>query len=106
MLFLDGVYVTGTKGASTGFHRDNEPTSGEPTQLAHTLAHRVGHYLERQGWLERDAENGYPAPDNADDDPLICANKPELFPSLSSIVNFLAETVMRIFADSAKTYRK
>ena len=70
MLFLDGVYVTGTKGANARFHRVNEPTSGELTQLAHTLAHRVGRYLERQGWLERDAENGYLALDTADDDPL------------------------------------
>jgi len=70
MLFLDGVYVTGTNGASARFHRDNEPSSRELTQLAHTLAHRVGRYLERQDWLERDAENDYLALDTADNDPL------------------------------------
>jgi hypothetical protein len=32
--------------------------------VEHTIAHRVGRFLERQGLLERDAENGYLA-DNA-----------------------------------------
>ena len=44
--------------------------SGELTQLVHKIAHRVGRYLERQGWLERDAENGYLALGRADDDRL------------------------------------
>jgi len=35
-----------------------------------TIAHRVGRYLERQGLLERDAENSYLAPDAVDDDPM------------------------------------
>ncbi len=34
MLFLDGVYVNGAKGASARFHRVNEPASAELTQLA------------------------------------------------------------------------
>jgi hypothetical protein len=42
---------------------------GELAQLVHTIAHRVGQYPERQGWLERDAENDYLALDSADDDP-------------------------------------
>ncbi|NNJ98310.1 MAG: hypothetical protein HKP12_14265 [Gammaproteobacteria bacterium] len=70
MLFLDGVYLADTKGASPRFHRVNEPTRGELTQLVHKIAHRVGRYLERQGWLERDAENDYLALEIADDDPL------------------------------------
>ena len=70
MLFLDGVYLADAKGASARFHRVNEPASAEPTQLVHTIAHRVGRYLERQGWLERDAENSYLALDTTDDDPL------------------------------------
>jgi len=53
--------------------------SGELTQLAHTLAHRVGRYLERQAWLERDAENDYLALDTADDDSLICVNRLNFF---------------------------
>lgn len=36
--------------------------------------------------------------------PFICANKLKLLPSMSSIVNFLADIVMRIFADLAKTH--
>ena len=70
MLFLDGVYLADAKGASARFHRVNAPASAELTQLVHTIAHRVGRYLERQGWLERDAENDYLALDSADDDPL------------------------------------
>ena len=70
MLFLDGVYIAGANAASARFHRVQEPCSAEITQLAHTIAHRVGRYLERQGWLERDAENDYLALDTADDDPL------------------------------------
>jgi hypothetical protein len=57
LLFLDGVYVNGAKGATARFHRVDEPTSGELTELAHTLAHRFGRYLERLGWLTRKAEN-------------------------------------------------
>ena len=70
MLFLDGVYVTGTKGANAHFHRVDEPSSAELTQVVHKIAHRVSRYLERQGWLERDAENDYLALETADDDPL------------------------------------
>ena len=73
MLLLDAVYVNGAKGASGRFHRANEPASAELTQLEHTVASRVGRYLERQGWLERDAENDYLALDTADDDPLSVA---------------------------------
>ena len=67
MLFLGGVYANA---ATARFHRVKEPSSGEITQLVHKIAHRVGRYLERQGWLERDAENSYLALDTADDDPL------------------------------------
>jgi hypothetical protein len=38
--------------------------------LAHTIAHRVGRFVERQGWLTREAENSYLAGDVADDAPL------------------------------------
>jgi hypothetical protein len=33
------------------------------TRLTQTLARRIGRYLERQGLLERDAENSYLAGD-------------------------------------------
>jgi hypothetical protein len=35
------------------------PTSAELTHLVHTIARRVGCFLERQGLLERDVENSY-----------------------------------------------
>ena len=69
MLFLDGVYVDHPNG-SARFRWVKAPTSAELTQLAHTIAHRVGCYLERQGLLERDAENSYLASDAVEDDPM------------------------------------
>ena len=42
VLFLDGAYIAGTKGTSARFHRVNEPSSGELTQLVLKIAHRVG----------------------------------------------------------------
>jgi len=69
MLFLDGVYADFPDG-STHFRWVRAPTSAELTQLAHTIAYRVGRYLERQGLLERDAENSYLASDTVDEDPM------------------------------------
>jgi hypothetical protein len=69
MLFLDGVYVDHPNGTAR-FRWVKAPTSAELTQLAHTVAHRVGRLLERQGLLERDAENSYLASDAVDDDPM------------------------------------
>lgn len=57
MLFLDGVYVDNWQG--TWFRWVKAPTSAELTQLSQTIARRVGRFLERQGLLERDAENSY-----------------------------------------------
>ena len=58
MLFLDGVYIKDNYGTSR-FHRVKAPTSDELSRLTHTIAHRVGLYLERRGLLERDADNTY-----------------------------------------------
>ena len=69
MRFLDSVYIERFNGSSR-FRWVKAPTSRELTQLAHTIAHRVGRYLERQGILERDAENSYLAGDAVDDDPM------------------------------------
>lgn len=69
MLFLDGVYVEKSHG-SARFRWVKAPTSGELARLAHTIAHRVGRFLERQGLLERDAENSYLSGDAVDDDPM------------------------------------
>lgn len=69
MLFLDGVYIDHPNGAAR-FRWVKAPTSQEITQLVHTITQRVGRFLERQGLLERDAENSYLASDAVDDDPM------------------------------------
>jgi len=58
MLFLDGVYIEHPDGVLR-FRWVKAPSGAELTQLAHTIARRVGRFLERQGLLERDAENRY-----------------------------------------------
>ena len=70
MLFLDGVYVDGASGSSMRFRWVKAPRSAELTHLTHTIAQRVGRCLERQGLLERDAENSYLAADAAQAGPL------------------------------------
>jgi len=69
MLFLDGVYVEHPNGTAR-FRWAKAPTSAELTRLAHTLARRVGRFLEHQGLLERDAENSYLASDAVEEDPM------------------------------------
>jgi ribosomal protein S27E len=56
MLFLEGVYTTTPWGKSR-FHHTNAPTQQELIGLVHTINHRVGGFLEREGILERDEEN-------------------------------------------------
>ena len=56
MLFLDGVYVEGPDGSLT-LRWVKAPTGAELSTLAGRIASRVGRFLERQGLLERDAEN-------------------------------------------------
>ena len=63
------MYVERSDG-STWFRWVKAPTTEELTQLAHTIAHRVGRFLERQGVLERDAENSYLTGDAVDDAPM------------------------------------
>jgi len=58
MLFLDGAYTESEEG-SLRFVQTKAPTATELNQLAHTLPHRIGRYLERKGLLERDSENSY-----------------------------------------------
>jgi hypothetical protein len=81
MLFLDGVYVERPDG-SLPFRWVKALTSAELTRLAHTIAHRVGRFLERQGLLERDMENSYLASDSVDPSsavggPIWVSNGPE-----------------------------
>ena len=55
MLFLDGLHVDQPDG-SAPFRSTKAPTNQELTQLARTITPPVGHFLERQGLLERDAD--------------------------------------------------
>ena len=64
-----GAYVDRPDG-TTRFRWVRAPTSEALTQLAHTIASRVGRYLERQGLLVRDAEYSYLASDGVDEDPM------------------------------------
>jgi hypothetical protein len=57
-------------GSCTRFRWVKAPTNSELNQLSHTIAHRLARYLERQGLLERDAENSYLALDHSDEDPM------------------------------------
>ena len=69
MLLLDGVYVERDDGALR-FRWVKAPTSAELNRLAHTIARRVGRFLEREGLLARDAENSYLAGEAGDDGPI------------------------------------
>ena len=72
MLFLDGVYAGGSNGLPMWFRQVKAPNRSELTRLTHTIAQRVGRYLERQGLVERDTGNVYltaEAVDASDDDP-------------------------------------
>ena len=69
MLFLDGAYRN-TDTGSPRFQWVSAPTAAELSQLTHTLAQRIGRFLERQGLLERDTENSYLALEALDDGPM------------------------------------
>jgi len=56
ILFLDGVYERLPDGTRLRFQWVRAPTSAQLTQLAYTIARRVGRLLEREGLLERDTE--------------------------------------------------
>ena len=68
-LFLDEVFAERTEGGLR-FHPTMAPTAAELSELARTMAHRIGWCLERQGLLERDAENSYLVGDEIDAGPL------------------------------------
>ena len=63
------MYVERPDG-SLRFQWVKAPTSAEATHLTHTLAHRIGRFLERRGLLERDAENSYLASDDFEAGPM------------------------------------
>jgi len=57
MIFVDGVYVEA--GERLRLRRVKAPERSELEALVQSVSERVGRHLERQGLLERDAENGY-----------------------------------------------
>jgi hypothetical protein len=63
------VYVEGPDN-SLRFRWVRAPSRAELDRLTQTLAQRIGRYLERQGLLERDAENSYLAGDGLEAGPL------------------------------------
>jgi len=72
MIFLDGVYTGGSSGLPMWFRQVKAPNRAELTRLTHTIAQRVGRYLERQGLMERDAGDIFltqEAVDASDEDP-------------------------------------
>jgi len=69
MLLLDGVYVERPDG-SLHFRWVKAPSRAELARLTQILAQRIGRYLERQGLLERDAENSYLAGDALESAPM------------------------------------
>ena len=62
----DGVYIGGSNGHRMRFTRVEAPRRDELTPLTHTIAQRVGRYLERHGLVERDTGNGYLTPEAVD----------------------------------------
>ena len=69
MLFLDGVYADYPNGG-VRYRWAKAPTSETLNRLAHSIATRVGRYLERQGLLERDAEQSYLTLDTEEENPM------------------------------------
>lgn len=67
MLFLDGVYAEDDYSVLR-FHRVKTPTVEELNSLVHQLSHRIARFLEKKGWLQRDAENTYLLLDALDSD--------------------------------------
>ena len=55
-LVLDGIF---TNESNPKFIRTKAPNADELNELAHKIGHRVARSLERQGLLQRDAENSY-----------------------------------------------
>jgi len=68
MIFCDGVYVD-RGGKADRFAWDKVPNTAELSQLTHTIAHRIGWFLERQGLLVKDAEQSYLALGPSEQDP-------------------------------------
>ena len=68
MLFLDGVYEVDCEGSLAKFHTIETPTSVEMNSLLHRISGRIARVLEREGYLERDSQDGSLLLDGFDDD--------------------------------------
>ena len=56
MLVLEGVYVENDY-EGLRFHRVKAPNVDELKALVHASSHRVARFLEKRGFLERDADD-------------------------------------------------
>ncbi len=68
MLFLDGVYEVDTEGKTCQFHAIETPTAGEMNRLLHQISKRMARLLEREGYLDRDTQEGSLVLEGFDDD--------------------------------------
>ena len=68
MLFLDGVYEVDSEGGAGKFHTIETPTSDEIQRLLQRMSERIARLLEREGYLERDSEEGGLLLDGFDED--------------------------------------
>jgi len=67
-------WIVGAHGTVERFRWVKAPTTTELNELTHTIAERVGRFLQRQGLLERDGESSDLATEAVDEgsmDPLI-----------------------------------
>jgi hypothetical protein len=64
MLVLAGVYVENNYGGLR-FQRVKAPSVDELKALVHAISHRVARFLEKRGFLERDADDCMDAGDRA-----------------------------------------
>ena len=69
MLFVDGAYSRNQYGKVV-FKRTRAPEKDELCKLVNQISLRVAAYLEREGFLERDAENSYLQLDGMEEDPM------------------------------------
>ena len=68
--FLAGVYELDSDGVIAKFHVIETPTSVEMSRLLHRISGRIASLLEREGYLERDSEDGSLLLDGLEDDAL------------------------------------
>jgi len=68
MLFLDGIYEIDASGTTCEFHAIETPTPLEMNRLLHQISKRMASLLEREGYLDRDTQEGSLVLEGFDDD--------------------------------------